>query len=222
MSDTAAYHQCFESPVIPFDTLPALLGADTNGAAPQRIYGFFVEGEVFEDTKGEIKESWWIKVTTNKEPLDANLPRSNADHVLFSQDVRQIDMILGAIVEASIDPDVKKRLPGKFDGWHNRAQIEFDETSDNVQEDCVYDLNCTVEGSQHGFRFKLVEEKRHPKAHFETFTKNVATVYARMTPEGLDASMTLAKAVRDFADTHRRAIFKLQEARPAAVPAPGI
>ncbi len=207
MSDTPNHSEFFKSEVITFDPLPALLGLDTNGAAPQRIYGFFIEGEFYGDAN-QLSEAYWIKVTTSKGPFDGEVPRGDYDYLAYTADAKKIEEILGAIVNVSVNPDASIRLSGRVDGYRNRAQLEFDE---ELGEDCQNGLNCDIEGSRHGFRLKLSTLGTK---------KNEATVYARMTPDGIDAALKVAERVREFSSRNRDTTIELRNTWAAEQPTP--
>jgi hypothetical protein len=185
-----AIHETFSSGAIAFAPAPALLGADTNGAAPQRTYGYLVEGDIYSE-RNEAVQSWWLRAV-----IDPALDCQKAEYVMFAADAGQIERVLGAIATAAATPGYDKVLEGTFEGYANTAQIAFD---DETNEDCIENLRCRVASALEG-SFSLRLEKGG---------KAVATLSARMTPEGIDRTLQLAADLRAWAARNVEAIERL-------------
>jgi hypothetical protein len=211
MSDDKPHDAYYTSPVIEFDPLPALLGADTNGAAPQRVHGMFVSANLCE-SDGKPSGGYWIKVNTAKPTRDDPDHHNAFEHVAFVETPHEVESILGAIVNASRSTNFEQTLKNKVGGWHNSGQVNFNE---DTQEDCVYNLTAKVAGAKHGFSLRLFDNTK-------CAAPNVATIYAKVTPEGIDTALKIVRDLHDWSSEHTRIIEKEIEAKTAPAAAPGL
>jgi hypothetical protein len=191
--------------------MPALLGADTNGAAPQRIHGLFIRANLCE-FDGQPSGGYWINVNTAKPSASDPEHYKAFEHVAYVNSPNEVESILGAIVNASRSVNFQQTLKNKMGGWHNSGQVNFDE---ETQEDCRYDLSCKISGAKHGFSLILFDAKspRDPR---------VTTIYAKVAPEGIDTALSVVRELHDWATKHTRIIEKEIEAKAAPVAAPGM
>jgi hypothetical protein len=141
------------SPYFRFAEGVALLGAGTNGAQPQRIYGLFVESHAYE-FDGEMSQDHHIKACVAADP-DFN-PESVADteFVAYGDKVEKVVAILGAVATAASVPGFDGSLDGTFDGYRNTAQLNFDEMA---SPEGIEKLKCQVKAENGGFHLRMVE-----------------------------------------------------------------
>lgn len=196
MSETRPYDAYFTSDVIPFHSEIALLGANTNGAAPERIYGLFIEGNICE-AKGEVSQGYWLRATTEPANDDGSHPKG-WQNVIFADTPQDVEMILSAIVNSSIDPMSVTYIPAKLSGWHSHGQIRFNE---ETPEDCVYELGCKVRATSNGFNLTLQHKMNHGKA-------DVNSISAALGPVGIDVAMSTVAKLHNWSDEHSRNIQK--------------
>ncbi|TLX15957.1 hypothetical protein [Rhizobium sp. MHM7A] len=178
--------------LIHFSDAPALLGVDTNGAAPQRVYGIFVEAEMYE-YEGDITQNYWLKLATSS-TFDKSSSQPGAEHFMWASDVQRIDLFLGAIVSASVVKGWNRELNGKFDGYQNIAQVEF---SEDATEECWDNLSCRVNSTDGGFEARLYNKHA-----------TLASIYAALSDKGIDQALDAVKELREWADKHQRLLYK--------------
>jgi len=188
----------YTSPYVRFEDATALLGADTNGAAPQRIYGFFVEGEISSDAGSEdVIESYWLKAVTSPDPGVDHEHTREQEFVAYA-DAKHVESILGAVATASSIDGYSRKLDGKFDGYHNTSQIEF---NDRTSPECRDDLSCVVTSKGGAFHLKMLSQ-----------TSVVTSVFAKLSPAAVSETLAIVSEVREWND------LKLREIAAAKVP----
>lgn len=201
-------HEYFTSNLIPFSKEPALLGVDTNGASPQRVYGLFIEAEIYE-FQGEIVENHWLKASLTNEVFDKQATRQNAEFLMWSNNVQQMDMVIGNIVSASVIKNWDKRLNGTFDSYQNQAQQDF---SDEATSECIDNLGCRVNSTETGFAIRFFDKKA-----------TISSLHAKLQDKAITIALDEIKSLREWSDKHQRILLKeiaaKQENEPAA---PGI
>ncbi len=119
----------FATPLIPFAPGTGFLGMATNGAMAQPVEGFVVEAEYLANDGGAFH--YWLKARTD----DSDEP------VIFGTDMAQFEGLCAAILQAAKIDGPPIRLRGRMDGYHNTAQLAYDEAT---PEECVNDLACEV------------------------------------------------------------------------------
>lgn len=190
--------------VVAFSEAAGLVGVATNGAAPQRVYGLFVEAEVYGEVGEEPTENYWLKAVGTPD-LDA-WPKEGPrpEYIMFSSDLGQIEKVLGAIASASFVPGYDQRLAGSFDGYHNSAQTEH---NDATSEECVYGLGCRVNASEAGFEMRLFSK-----------TTTVASIVAKLSPTGVDDVLGIVSGLRQWREAKLREIEEALKEQPASTP----
>lgn len=199
-------HHFETSKSISFTEGVCLLGFDTNGAAPQRIYGLFVEAELYADADRSegLTESYWLKAYCSPDLDAAPKEGPRPEYVMYGDNLAQIEKVLGAIASASCLPGYDQRLQGKFDGYHNSAQTQF---SDETDEECVYGLGCRVNASETGFALRLFGK-----------TETVASIAAKLDHACVETALGV---VRDLNQWRTDKVREISAARAAAAaPAP--
>lgn len=182
------------SPVFMFDADLAVLGLDTNGAAPQRIYGLRVEGQI-SDYKGDPAECYWLRAVE-----DLAEPQNKADYVAYFGDVRRLETVLSGIVHASLHTDYRSSFDkADFSGYHNRAQTDFNE---DTSEECQSDLDCNVASRPNGGFVLELHSNRHGKGEC------VSSVNATLTQEGVEDILRFTEMVRGWSQTNIAEIEK--------------
>ncbi len=196
-------HFTSTSKTVPFAETAGLLGVETNGAAPQRIFGLFIEADIYGEAGREPTESYWLKATRqeNQAPNPTSAPYP--EFIMFSSEFGKIEAVLGAIASASFVPGYDQRPAGSFDGYHNTAQTEF---SGETPEDCVEGLSCRVNATSAGFEFRLFNR-----------TATVASVAATLAPTGVDDVLGVVGELRKWREDKLRIIEDVlkEEAAPA-------
>lgn len=119
----------FVTPVIPFAPDTGFLGMMTNGAMPQAVEGFLVEAEYLASDGGTFH--YWLKARTD----------GSDEPVVFGTDMAQFEHLCAAILQTAKLGAPPTRLKGRLDGYHNTAQVAFNE---ETPEECVNDLACEV------------------------------------------------------------------------------
>lgn len=199
--------QHFETskPVV-FSDGVSLLGFDTNGAAPQRIYGLFVEAELHPDdaSKDGLMESYWLKAFSSPDLDPAPKDGPRPEYVMYADNLAQIEKVLGAIASASCLPGYDQRLQGLFDGYHNSAQAQF---SDETDEECVYGLGCRVNASEAGFALRLFGK-----------TQTVTSIAAKLDASGVEAALGVVRDLNQWRDDKVREITAARSAAMAPAP----
>ncbi|CAH1689532.1 conserved hypothetical protein [Hyphomicrobiales bacterium] len=186
------------SKTVAFDEAAGLLGFATNGAAPQRIFGLFVEADIYGEVGCEPTESYWLKATRQEDQSATPASAPHPEFILFSSDIGQVEAVLGAIASASFVPGYDQRPAGTFEGYHNSAQTEF---SDATPDDCVEGLSCRVNSTGAGFEFRLFDR-----------TTTVASVAAKLAPSGIDDVLSVVGDLREWReDTLRKIDLQLSE-----------
>lgn len=211
MSENKPHDAYYTSSVIEFDQSPALLGANTNGAAPQRIYGLYVSANLCE-SNGKPSGGYWLKANTAKPRTDDPDHFKAFEHVAYVNTPQEVEAILGAIVSASLSSDFERALPGKMGGWHNSGQLTF---SEDTPEGCVYDLSCRIGATKRGFNLRLFDATSYRAT-------NVATVEAKLTSDGIDTALKIVRELNDWAAEHTRIIEQQIEAKDTASAVPGL
>jgi hypothetical protein len=204
MSETKEHDAYYTSPVIQFDNI-ALLGAATNGAAPQQIHGLFVTANICE-SDGKPSGGYWLMVNTQQPKADDLDHFEAREHVIYVQSAKDVETILGGIVNASTNPNFTLTIPQKVSGWHNQAQINFDE---EIQEDCVYDLTCRIRTSTNGFQLFLSRPVGHT-------SENVASINAKLSNDGIETALKIVREVNSWTQDQHRIIEQQVEAKEAS------
>jgi hypothetical protein len=201
-------HEYFTSNLIPFSNEPALLGVDTNGAAPQQVYGLFVEAEIY-DFKGEITQNFWLKAKLSDDGFDKASAQNSAEYLMWSDNVQQLDMLIGNIVSASVIKNWNKYLNGKFDSYQNSAQQDF---SDEATAECIDGLSCRVNSTETGFAVR-----------FYSKDTTISSLHAKLQDKAITVALDEVKSLREWSDKYQRVLLSeiaaKQEDEPAA---PGI
>jgi hypothetical protein len=201
-------HEYFTSNLIPFSPEAALLGVDTNGAAPQRIYGLFLEADIYE-FQGEITENYYLKARLTDAPFDKTLTQQNAEFFAYSSDVQRMDMIIGSIVNASALKNWSKTLNGKFDSYQNQSQQDF---SEEATAEGIDNLACRVNSTETGFAIRFFDK-----------TDTISSLHAKLQDKAITIALDEIKSLRDWSDKWQRVLIKEisaeQENEPAA---PGV
>lgn len=201
--------------VIAFEPEGGLLGVDTNGAAPQRIHGLFVEAQAFAiDTAQDRfcdapEEHYWIKATMrpdlSTELNDAPYP----EFVAFASDLSEVERIFGAIANASFVSGYDKKLAGSYAGYQNSSQTRF---SDEASEECAYDLGCRVNASPSGFELRLFDKKA-----------TIASVHGKLAPNGIDETLAMLAELRTWRDEKFRILERqIAKRETEEAPTPGM
>lgn len=198
-------HEYFTSNLIPFSTKPALLGVDTNGASPQRVYGLFIEAEIYE-YNGEITENYWLKARLTEDKFDREATRQDAEFFMWSDNVQQMDMLIGNIVSASVIRHWDKRLNGEFDSYQNQAQQDF---SDEATSECIDKLGCRVNSTENGFSVRFFDRKT-----------TISSLHAKLEDKAVTIALDEIKSLREWSDKCQRVLLKeiaaKQEDEPSA------
>jgi hypothetical protein len=201
-------HEYFTSNLIPFSKEPALLGVDTNGASPERVYGLFIGAEIYK-YNDEITENYWLKATLTKGNFDKQATGQEAEFLMWSPNVQQMDMVIGSIVSASVIKNWNKTLNGKFDSYQNLAQQEF---SDEATSECIDNLGCRVNSTDTGFAIRFFDRNT-----------TISSLHAKLEDKAITTALDEIKSLREWSDKCQRALLKEIAARredtPAAAPA---
>lgn len=201
-------HEYFTSNLIPFSKEPALLGVDTNGAAPQQVYGLFVEAEIY-DFEGEITQNYWLKAKLTDEVFNKDQTQKNAEFLMWSDNVQQMDMLIGNIVSASVIKNWNKYLNGKFDSYQNTAQQDF---SDEATSECIDGLSCRVNSTETGFAVR-----------FYSNDETISSLYAKLQDKAITVALDEVKSLREWSDKYQRILLSEIAAKQQEEPAaPGI
>ena len=203
MSDA---HFTLNSKPIAFTKAAGLLGFATNGAAPQRVYGLYVDANLYGEPGEEPVESYWLKAVSRPDLLPNPAEGPYPEFIMFSSDLGQIEKVLGAIASASFVPGYDQNLPGKFDGYHNTAQTQH---SDDTPEDCVEGLSCRVNSTDTAFEMRLFSK-----------TTTVASVCAKLSRTGVDDALSVVSDLRQWRHEKLREIERIMKEEPS--PAPGL
>lgn len=201
-------HEYFTSNLIPFSKDPALIGVDTNGASPEQVYGLFVEAEIYEHN-GEIVENYWLKARLTDTPFDKTVVQQNAEFFAYSDNVQQMDMIIGNIVSASVIRNWDKTLNGAFNSYQNQAQQDFSEdaTSEGIEK-----LGCRVNSTETGFAIRFFDKRT-----------TISSLHAKLENKAITTALDEVKSLREWSDQQQRALLKeIAAQQDAEVAAPGI
>jgi hypothetical protein len=201
-------HEYFTSNLIPFSNEPALLGVDTNGASPQRVYGLFIGAEIYE-FNGEITENYWLKARLSNGPFNKDVPRQDAEFLMWSDNVQQMDMVIGNIVSASVIKNWDKTLNGKFDSYQNQAQLDF---SDKASSECIDQLDCRVNSTETGFAIRFFDK-----------SATISSLHAKLQDKAITIALDEIKSLREWSDKNQRILLREIAAKREDEPAaPGI
>ena len=138
MSD-ARPHEFFTSAEIPFVPGTGFVGMGTvPGVVAQPVVALRIEAEtdVFED---EAMETIWLKAR-----LHGHAPgQGDSEFLMCAGRARELEPVIAALAEAATgrSPMTGLRLPGAYQGYHNRAQIEADP---EITEECREGLSAEV------------------------------------------------------------------------------
>lgn len=186
-------HEYFTSNLIPFSAETALLGVDTNGASPARVYGLFLEAEIYE-YQGEITENYYLKARTVDTKFDKTTTQQDAEFFMWSDNVQQMDMVIGNIVSASVIKNWDKTLNGKFDSYQNQAQQDF---SDEATAECIDNLRCRVNSSETGFAIRFFDG-----------TSTISSLHAKLQDKAITVALDEVKSLREWSDKNQRILLK--------------
>ena len=186
-------HEYFTSNLIPFSKEPALLGVDTNGAAPEQVYGLFVEAEIYE-FEGEITQNYWLKAKLSDDCFDKDSTQNKAEFLMWSDNVQHLDMLIGNIVSASVIKNWNKYLNGKFDSYQNTAQQDF---SDKATSECIDGLSCRVNSTETGFAVR-----------FYSKDITISSLHAKLQDKAITIALDEIKTLREWSDKHQRILLK--------------
>lgn len=213
MADENDFHTTTR--VIAFETGGGLLGVDTNGAAPQRIHGLFVEAQAFSIDGAqdrfcdEPEEHYWIKATMRPDLSTELNEAPYPEFVAFAANLTEVERIFGAIANASFVSGYDKTLTGSYSGYQNSAQTRF---SDDASEECAYDLGCRVNASPSGFELRLFDKKA-----------TIASVHGKLTTDGIDEILGMLSELRTWRDGKFRILERrIAERKAEEAPAPGM
>jgi len=202
-----ARHEHFTSNFIRFSQEPALLGVDTNGASPQRVYGLFIDGEIYEH-KGEVTQNYWLKAALD-EKADAENSRQKSEFLMWSENVRELDMVIGSIVSASVLKNWNRTLDSKFESYQNSSQLDF---SDDASAECISNLGCRVNSTDTGFAIRFFDKN-----------KTISSLHAKLEDKAITAALNEIKSLRDWSNTHQRTLLMESAAKKEDEPAaPGV
>ena len=205
------------STTIPFLKDTGYLGAGTNGAMPQKCYGFWIETEIGQSPQmgNEPYENVWVRVIMSEDEIDR---RHNGEYLMYG-DFESVEKVLSAMATANLHK-TEVRPAGKFDGYMNRAQIDFDEK--NTTEECIDGLSVRVApGSGGGVDVSFFEPKGKKNAWFGN-DQVIARLNADLSPEGWSLLATEFRRLRTWREECLNKIAASTREQEAASQAPGI
>ncbi len=119
------------------------LGLATNGAAPDVVVGFQIEAEVHHG-EGAVTHAYFLRPVTE---VFADGRVAQTQNFLSSDDPQRFERLLSTMCDVVVRGTGEVTLVGKYDGWRNWSQNDFDQ---DLDEECVYDLSAKVGRSPQG------------------------------------------------------------------------
>jgi len=201
--------------MIPFASNTGFLGAATNGAMPEKVYGMWVDAEIWLQDSGNpdtIEEAAWIRLAVAKGDAKA---QPYTEHLICG-DIADVEKIFAGMMNAHL-AGRDGVLEVEFTSYRNNAQLKFDE---NVSEEPCNDLKCRVApGAKGGVDVSFYEKTSRHLAD-----KVVSRLNADFTPKGWDLLATEFSKLREWREECHRAIHRAHRERQqeAAPVAPGM
>jgi len=186
------------------DNYTAVLGLNTNGCVPTRVYGLVVEGQIME-INDDVSETFWLKIATNPdfrqtaERNGSGVESRDVDFLAMG-DADQIATILGTIVNASMVEDHDTVASQKFMSYFSECQRRADpqETTDVEIQDCTLRSKKT----KGGFELCFSDDK-----------EVISRLNATLDQNGIKAVLQLAADVREWHHFVANAIQSARESR---------
>lgn len=208
MSDN---HEYYSSKLIPFGTEVALIGSDTNGAAPQRVYGLFIDAEIYE-FGNEINEHYYVKAFLNSTGYEPGKPQQDYEWFMFADGAQGIDTLIGTVVNAAVMENYSKTLNGKHSSYQNLNQIKF---SDDATDECIDELTCKISAKDGRVSVTFTDEKA-----------TVSSLHATLPQKSITIALDELKALREWKDKTLRTMYEIirqrKEAELEETAAPGL
>ncbi|WP_327210182.1 hypothetical protein [Rhizobium leguminosarum] len=208
------YYAHFKSAVVKFAGKDGFVGEGgiglaISGADPQAGFGIYIEA-IIEGSPDCPLESYWLKVTTSRSDNEDR----PFETIAFSEKSESMEQMLLSIVRAHSDRSMRfHEVPGEFVGYHNHAQIVFDE---DTPEGAVEGLKCAVRSTVDGFFLMLqVSRDGDPRP------MRVSTVQGSFSPDGQEELRQIAWNLHNWAEEHRAAVWNMiAENEAGSRPAP--
>lgn len=194
-------HEYYSSKLISFGKDVALIGGDTNGAAPQRVYGLFIDAEIYE-FQNDITEHYYVKAFLDPIGYQPNKPQQNCEWFMYADSVQEIDSIIGTIVNAAALKNYSKSLNGKHSSYQNNNQQDF---SDDATAECISGLTCQITSKDGRVSVKFSDEK-----------STVSSLNATLPPESVTAALDELKGLRDWKDKTLRTMYEIIQQKKEA------
>lgn len=187
---TQRINESMVSSFIPFDgSQVAILGLNTNGCVPTRVYGLIVEATI-QEVGDTLSESFWLKVATSDtfEIVPGRnvpgIPPQSVDFIAFGE-ADEIGSILGAMVNASLVEKYDQSSGVKYNSYFSDSQRRANpkETTDVEVSDCTLNAKNT----KTGFEISFSDE-----------TAVVSRLNAKLDQTGIEAVLKLADELREW------------------------
>lgn len=176
-------HEFYMSKLITFTKNPALLGINTNGAAPERVFGLNLEAQMY-IADGEVIQDFWLHARTKDGPQEQTQRPSNqnSEWVAYFHDTKQVNEVVNAIINAQVGKVERVTLPGSFDGYQNQNQIRYD--NENSTDECINGLTCVVDHKNGGFSLQLKDK-----------SVNITSLDATLSDSGVSTMLDTVREV---------------------------
>lgn len=217
-------HEFFTSAEIPFVPGTGFVGMGTvPGAAAQPVVALRIEAET-DVYDGEAMETIWIKAR-----LHGRAPaQDDSEYLMCAARARELEPVIAALAEASVgrSPMTGLRLPGAYQGYHNRAQVEADR---DVTEECREGLSAEVRKGPGGQGVELVLRDAGQREAFERHARAfstggsdraVARLNATFEPTAVATMLAEFTRLKEWQAGMRAKVEAYVDGQPAA-PAPG-
>jgi hypothetical protein len=205
------HHEYYSSNLIPFGKEVALIGSDTNGAAPQRVYGLFIDAEIYE-FGNEITEQYFVKAFLRPEGYKRGNLQQDCEWFMYADSAQDIDSLIGTVVNAAVMENYSKTLNGHHSSYRNNNQLEF---SDDTTFECIDDLTC-----------KIISKDGRVHVKFTDQEATVSSLNATLPSKSITVALDELKALRDWKDKTLRSMYDIIQQRKEAeleeVSTPGI